>query len=276
MQRFRARRRRDRLSRRGRGRADRAGARLCLDRGGELGQSRLGRDADAGPAGASSRSTIAATALRPSSTIPPPITAPSWPRTCARCSIISISRRADVMGYSMGARITAFLALAHPARVRSAVLGGLGIRLVEGVGLPREHRGRARGAVARRCRRSDRAHVPRLRRADQVRPQGARRLHPRLAPDPLARRGRAASARRCWSRSAPGTTSPAPRTSSPRCMPGGRALDIPERDHMLAVGDKVFKAGVLTSWPSGLEAAPAHWIGDVVPYMGHCAKLTQC
>src|ERR1700691_2907435 len=44
--------------------------------------------------------------------------------------------RADVMGYSMGARITAFLALAHPDRVRSVVLGGLGIRLVEGVGLP--------------------------------------------------------------------------------------------------------------------------------------------
>src|SRR5262249_57192047 len=44
--------------------------------------------------------------------------------------------RADVMGYSMGARITAFLALAHPDRVRAAVLGGLGFRLVEGVGLP--------------------------------------------------------------------------------------------------------------------------------------------
>src|SRR5262245_21812839 len=44
--------------------------------------------------------------------------------------------RADVMGYSMGARIAAFLALAHPDRVRSAVLGGLGIRLVDGVGLP--------------------------------------------------------------------------------------------------------------------------------------------
>ena len=44
--------------------------------------------------------------------------------------------RADVMGYSMGARITAFLALAHPERVRSVVLGGLGSRLVDGVGLP--------------------------------------------------------------------------------------------------------------------------------------------
>ena len=44
--------------------------------------------------------------------------------------------RADVMGYSMGARITAFLAVKHPERVRSAILAGLGIRLVEGVGLP--------------------------------------------------------------------------------------------------------------------------------------------
>ncbi len=28
-------------------------------------------------------------------------------------------------------------------------------------------------------------------------------------------------------------------------IPGARVLDIPGRDHMLAVGDKVFKAGVL-------------------------------
>src|SRR5690606_10645447 len=39
-------------------------------------------------------------------------------------------------GYSMGARISAFLAFAHPERVRSVTLGGLGIRLVSGVGLP--------------------------------------------------------------------------------------------------------------------------------------------
>ena len=43
---------------------------------------------------------------------------------------------ADIMGYSMGARITAHVALYHPNRVRSALLGGLGIHLVEGVGLP--------------------------------------------------------------------------------------------------------------------------------------------
>jgi pimeloyl-ACP methyl ester carboxylesterase len=44
--------------------------------------------------------------------------------------------QAAVMGYSMGARISAHLALAHPERLRALLLGGLGIHLVEGVGLP--------------------------------------------------------------------------------------------------------------------------------------------
>jgi pimeloyl-ACP methyl ester carboxylesterase len=41
--------------------------------------------------------------------------------------------RAHVFGYSMGARVTAFLALAHPERVRSAVFGGLGANMVRGL-----------------------------------------------------------------------------------------------------------------------------------------------
>ncbi len=44
--------------------------------------------------------------------------------------------RADIMGYSMGARIAAHLALDHAVRVRSALIGGLGLHLVEGKGLP--------------------------------------------------------------------------------------------------------------------------------------------
>ena len=31
-------------------------------------------------------------------------------------------------------------------------------------------------------------------------------------------------------------------------LPQGRALDIPGRDHMLAVGDRVYKQGVLDFW----------------------------
>ena len=48
--------------------------------------------------------------------------------------------RADVMGYSMGARITAFLMLRHPARVRSAIFGGLGINMVRRTGRHRPDR----------------------------------------------------------------------------------------------------------------------------------------
>jgi pimeloyl-ACP methyl ester carboxylesterase len=41
---------------------------------------------------------------------------------------------ADVMGYSMGARIGAFLTINHPERVRSAVFAGLAARMITGVG----------------------------------------------------------------------------------------------------------------------------------------------
>jgi pimeloyl-ACP methyl ester carboxylesterase len=42
--------------------------------------------------------------------------------------------RAHVMGYSMGARIAAFLALHEPAKVATLVFGGLGSGMVDGVG----------------------------------------------------------------------------------------------------------------------------------------------
>ena len=39
--------------------------------------------------------------------------------------------RADIMGYSLGARMTAYLARSQAPRVRSAIFGGLGIRLIK-------------------------------------------------------------------------------------------------------------------------------------------------
>ncbi len=42
--------------------------------------------------------------------------------------------RCDVMGYSMGARISAFLAIYHPNRVRSVVLAGMADNMVRGFG----------------------------------------------------------------------------------------------------------------------------------------------
>src|SRR6202000_821750 len=42
--------------------------------------------------------------------------------------------RADIMGYSLGARMTAWLGLNQPHRLRSAIFGGIGIGLIEGGG----------------------------------------------------------------------------------------------------------------------------------------------
>jgi pimeloyl-ACP methyl ester carboxylesterase len=152
--------------------------------------------------------------------------------------------RADVMGYSMGARITAFLALQHPARVRSAILGGLGIHLVEGVGLP--------ASIA------DAMEAPTL---DDVHDAFGRAF--RLFADQTRSDRKALAACIRGSRQTL-TTQEIARLQAPvlvavgtkddvagsaqelvALIPGARALDIPGRDHMLAVGDKVFKAGVL-------------------------------
>src|SRR5258708_2628290 len=46
--------------------------------------------------------------------------------------------RADIMGYSLGSRMTAWLARSQPQQLRSALFGGIGIGLGEGGG-PSEH-----------------------------------------------------------------------------------------------------------------------------------------
>src|SRR5262249_62175686 len=42
--------------------------------------------------------------------------------------------RADIMGYSLGSRMTAVLALEQPERLRSIILGGIGIGMITGGG----------------------------------------------------------------------------------------------------------------------------------------------
>jgi pimeloyl-ACP methyl ester carboxylesterase len=152
--------------------------------------------------------------------------------------------RADVMGYSMGARITAFLALAEPQRVRSAILGGLGIHLVEGVGLPESI------AVA--------LEAPAL--PDVKDPQGImfRAFAEQTKSDLRALAACIRGSRQTLSREqvgriaaptliAVGTKDPIAGSAHDLAalIPAARALDIPDRDHMLAVGDRVFKAAVL-------------------------------
>ena len=127
---------------------------------------------------------------------------------------------------------------------RSAVLGGLGIKLVEGVGLPEsiaeamearsindvnDPAGRLFRSFAETTRSDLRALAACIRGSRQTLSpaQAAAIAVPVLVAvgtkDQVAGSAEALAA----------------------LIPGARALDIPDRDHMLAVGDKVFKAGVL-------------------------------
>ena len=151
--------------------------------------------------------------------------------------------RADVMGYSMGARITAFLALAHPGRVRSAVLGGLGIRLVEGVGLPdtiaQALEAPSLAGVADPTARLFRAFAEQTKSDLPALAACLRGSRQTLARDEVGRIAVPVLV-------AVGSKDPIAGSAEELAalIPGAQALIIPDRDHMLAVGDKAFKAGV--------------------------------
>ncbi len=152
--------------------------------------------------------------------------------------------RADVMGYSMGARITAFLTLAHSGRVRSAILGGLGHHLVHSTGLPL--------GIA------DAMDAPAL---DSLIDPQERMFRAFAEATKSDLRAMAACIRgsrqtlteaQCGAIANPVLVAIGTRDAvagDPRKLavlfPNGQVLDIPNRDHNMAVGDKIYKQGVL-------------------------------
>jgi pimeloyl-ACP methyl ester carboxylesterase len=152
--------------------------------------------------------------------------------------------RADMMGYSLGSRMTAVLAHNEPQRLRSAILGGIGIGLIEGGG-PGENVavaleapsledvtdpvGRTFRAFADQTRSDHRALAACLRgsRTLMTRQEAADIDVPVLiavgSNDEIAGSAEALG----------------------RIIPQSQVLAIPNRDHMRAVGDKVYKTGVI-------------------------------
>ena len=151
---------------------------------------------------------------------------------------------AHVMGYSMGARISAFLAIARPELVGSVVFGGLGIGMVDGVGnwdpIATALRATSIDDVTDKMGRMFRAF------ADQTQSD-------RLALAACISTSRTLVDREDLAQlQMPALVGVGTRdeiAGSPEelaaLIPQSRYLDIPNRDHMLAVGDKVFKAAVL-------------------------------
>ena len=152
--------------------------------------------------------------------------------------------QADVMGYSMGARVSAFLTLAHPGRVRKAVFAGLASRMITGVG----------GAEAI-------AGALEAESAEDVADPGARAF--RLFADQTKsdRKALAACIRASREKISADELS---RISVPvlvvagekddvagdvetlvEAIPGARGVTLPNRNHMNAVGDRGYKDAVL-------------------------------
>jgi pimeloyl-ACP methyl ester carboxylesterase len=155
--------------------------------------------------------------------------------------------KADVIGYSMGARIAAELALHHAERVRSAVLGGYGDALVTRA--PFDPAEPLIGAL--RAASLDDVHDPRGRSyrifADQTRSD-----REALAACVMGTSRDRLTAKDVGRISVPvlvavgsedvGAGSAAALAT---LIPGAVAFEIPGRDHMKAVGDKAHKAAVL-------------------------------
>jgi len=152
--------------------------------------------------------------------------------------------RADVMGYSLGARIATVMALAHPQRVRGLILGGIGQYLVEDAGLPG---GLAEAMEAERIEDIDNSTLKIFRGfAESTRSdlaalaacvRGARKT---IDPQLLARI--ASPVVICVGTRDDVAGDPTPLEP---LFSNVRIVDIPGRDHNRAVGDRLYKQAVL-------------------------------
>ena len=152
--------------------------------------------------------------------------------------------KVDAMGYSMGARVAAYLALGHPEQVRSLVFGGLG-RLVEGDGLPDSIAGALEASSL------DEVHDPvgkMFRSFAEQTDSDLKALAACLRGSRQTLTREEVSELRMPALVAVGEKDQIAGSAEilAELLPAGEALEIPGRDHMRSVGDKVFKVGVLS------------------------------
>jgi pimeloyl-ACP methyl ester carboxylesterase len=152
--------------------------------------------------------------------------------------------RAHVFGYSMGARVSAFMALEFPELVATLTLGGLGYGLVEGVG---DWDPIAEALVA-----EDAASIthPRGKMFRTFADQTSSDREALAACIAMSREElNAAQLARITQPTLIGVGTKDDIAGSPHKLaelfPNAEAFDIEGRDHMLAVGDRTFKAAVL-------------------------------
>lgn len=168
-----------------------------------------------------------------------------YPSAMARDAVALLDHleieQAAVLGYSMGARIAAFMAFEHESRVACAIFGGMGMNLINGLsdgndiisGLRAPSLAALTHPTARQFRifadhtKSDREALAAC--METSRQPMARADVRRIGVPVLVAVGEDDGM----------AGSPEPLAA---LIPGGQAYVIPKRDHMRATGDKAFKA----------------------------------
>ena len=152
--------------------------------------------------------------------------------------------QAMVMGYSMGARVSAFLALHHPERVTRAVFAGLASRMITGVG--------GGEAIAQGLEASDKADVtdPDARAFRKFAEQThsdlkalaacIRSSREKIGVEDLAGIGLSVLVVAGDKDDVAGDVE-----TLVKAIPGARGLSLPGRNHMNAVGDRAYKDAVV-------------------------------
>lgn len=150
----------------------------------------------------------------------------------------------DVMGYSMGARLTALLAIRHPDRVGRAVLAGLAANMIRGLGgsetiargLEADSLAEVQDPTARAFRifaeqtKGDlKALAACMRSARQI-----------ITPEELALISAPVLVVAGGADDVAGPVEPLV-----AAIPGARGVTLPGRDHMKAVGDRTYKEVVV-------------------------------
>jgi pimeloyl-ACP methyl ester carboxylesterase len=151
---------------------------------------------------------------------------------------------ADVMGYSMGARVAAFLAINHPQRVRRAVFAGLAQRMITGVGgaeaIAEALEAPSRDEVSDPAARSFRIFAEQTKSDLAALSACIRSSREKIAAEELARIRVPVLVVAGENDDVAGDVETLVNT-----IPGARGLTLPGRNHMNAVGDRGYQDAVL-------------------------------
>lgn len=152
--------------------------------------------------------------------------------------------QADVMGYSMGARVSAFLTIGHPDRVRRAVFAGLASRMITGVGgaeaIARALEAPSKEDVTDSGARSFRIFAEQTRSDLKALAACIRSSREKITAEELARISLPVLVVAGEKDDVAGDVE-----TLVRAIPGSRGVTLPGRNHMNAVGDRRFKEAVL-------------------------------